>query len=408
MTNESAKAHKTPGLLQGMMLLLPITMAVVGVSTFTSTVVQMQQHFSDVPNADYLVNILQTIPGIWIFLFSPVAGMLADRFGRLRLLLVTMVVYALIGAAPYLIDNLYLILLTRCGVGICESVVMTVTTTMLSDYFKGRVRERWLAAQTGVASLSALVIIPLGGYLGNKYGWQGPFLVYLYSLILALGVAVFCWEPEKNNDESAAGGIHGDDAIYQSLPLWRLLGICAITLPASVMFYTPITQNANAFVTLGITDTARIGVFSTYASLGVPTGTLLFWLVGRLHINWLLAVDFLLLGAGFIGMSVATTPSAYIIATNVQQIGCGMVLPTLLIWATRGLAYHIRGRGTGIWQGALAIGAFVSGAALTWMGKQLGGLFPAFSLLGKACLMAALLAVIAKLVRGDVPTGYAP
>ena len=138
---------RQPGFLQGLFLLLPITLAVIGVSVFTATVTQMQEHFRAVPNGEYLVNLLQTMPGFWIVAFSPVAGWLADRYGRRNILLASMVVYAVAGVAPFRMEEIYAILFTRCLVGMCESVVLTITTTMLCDYFRGRSRDRWLASQ---------------------------------------------------------------------------------------------------------------------------------------------------------------------------------------------------------------------------------------------------------------------
>ena len=394
------------GFLQGMALLLPITLAVIGVSVFTATGAQMTDHFRNVPHGDYLVDLLQTMPGFWIVFFSPVAGWLADRFGRRPILIASMVVYAVAGVAPFFMENIYAILVTRCFVGMCESVVLTITTTMLCDYFRGAARERWLAGQTGVASLSALVVIRLGGYLGKVYGWQGPFLVYLYSVLLVLGVIAFTWEPEREAPSTARQP--DADAYYLTMPWARMIGIIAITLLGSVCFYSTITKNAAALVTLGVTDPNRIGHLSTIASLGVPIGTLMFWMLCRLHIGWLLGIDFLLIGTGFTLMSSATTPISYAIAANVQQIGCGMVLPTLLVWATRGLAYAIRGRGNGLWQGAFGVGLFISAALLTFLGKMLGGLLPTFGVLGKVCFVAAAAAVVGKLIWGRLALPATP
>ena len=141
------------------MLLLPITMYVVGTSVFTATIAQTQEAFRNQAHGDYLVNLMQTVPAIWVVLFSPVAGWLSDRFGRRRILIWSMVIYAFVGSAPFLMNDLYAILATRCLVGICEAVVVTTTTAMIGDYFKGRSRERWLAGQTGLGPLSALAII---------------------------------------------------------------------------------------------------------------------------------------------------------------------------------------------------------------------------------------------------------
>src|SRR5882672_2569188 len=136
-----------------------------------------------------------TMPAIWVLLFSPVAGLMADRFGRRNLLVASMIIYAFVGIAPAFLDNVYAIIASRVAVGICESIVMTVSTTLISDYYTGRARERWLASQTAVASVSALGIIYLGGQLGAAHGWRGPFYLYLYSLPLAFCVLRTIWEP---------------------------------------------------------------------------------------------------------------------------------------------------------------------------------------------------------------------
>ena len=187
------------------MLLLPITLSVMGITVLTPVVHLMLDQFKDVPHHEYwVIGGILTMPAIWILLFSPVAGWLADRYGRRNLLLLSMVVYAFVGVMPTFLDNLYLIILSRVGVGICEAVLMTVSTTLISDYFKGRARERWLASQTAVASVSALGIIYLGGRLGAALGWRGPFYLYLYSLLLAVGVYWFIWEPAAAQSRSAS------------------------------------------------------------------------------------------------------------------------------------------------------------------------------------------------------------
>jgi MFS family permease len=351
---------------------------------------------------------LITMPAIWIALFSPVAGWLADRFNRRRLLMVAMVLYAIVGTLPFFLEDIYVILVTRSVVGICESIAMTVTTTMLGDYFKGRARERWLAAQTATASLSSLLFIWAGGRLGAAFGWHGPFLIYVYSLLIAVGIAAFTWEPQP--DSQLEKRAPPADVRYARLPVARMLFISLITLVASVMFYATLTQNANALVGLGVRDPGSIGTLSALASVGVPVGTLIFWCVGRLRTIWLLLIAFVLVGAGFVFMSTARFPISYAWAANLQQIGCGVMLPTLLVWATSGLAFNIRGRGTGIWQAVFSVGQFLSGVTLTFLSKQLGGLQPTFWALGIVCGCAAVAALLVGVfsASGQTATRTAP
>ena len=382
---------RVPGALQGVILLLPVTLAVMGIAVLVPVVPQLMAHFKNVPNSQYLIQGgVLTMPALCITLFSPLAGWLADRFGRRRILIFAMVAYGVLGVAPIVLDNLFAIVGSRVGVGLCEAVVMTVSTTLISDYFRGRAREQWLASQTAVASLSALALIAIGGFLGSVYGWRGPFGVYLFSVVLAIALWLFTWEPaavapaQAEIVPSTSGGL---------FPWARMSGICAITLFASVMFYTIQTQSSLALTSLGVQEPARLGLFTAVASLGVPLGTFVFRALTRLPIALLLSTEFAIIGIGFVLMGRAADAQHFVMAAALNQLGCGMILPTLLTWATRGLAFEIRGRGNGVWQATFAVGQFLSGMTVTFLGEHVGGLLPAFIALGVANIVMAVLAV---------------
>lgn len=382
---------RTPGALQGVILLLPVTLAVMGIAVLVPVVPQLMTHFQSVPNYQYIIQGgVLTMPALCITLFSPLAGWLADRFGRRRILLASMLAYGALGSAPTFLDNLFAIVGSRVGVGLCEAVVMTVSTTLISDYFKGRAREQWLASQTAVASLSALVIITLGGYLGTLYGWRGPFGVYLFSVVLAIGIWRFTWEPD-------AEATSAEEIARVVFPWARMSGICAITLFASVMFYTIQTQSSLALNSLGVADPGRLGMLTAIASLGVPAGTFVFRALSRLPIAPLLGVEFVIIGVGFVFMGRAADAPHFVAAAALNQLGCGMVLPTLLTWATRGLAFEIRGRGNGMWQATFAVGQFLSGMIVTFLGEHVGGLLPAFMVLGITNIVMAVIATAGSL-----------
>ena len=391
MLATSSATPRVPGALQGVILLLPVTLAVMGIAVLVPVVPQLMVHFRNVPNSQYLIQGgVLTMPALCITLFSPLAGWLADRFGRRPILIVSMVAYCILGIAPVLLDNLFAIVASRVGVGLCEAVVMTVSTTLISDYFKGRAREQWLASQTAVASLSALALIAIGGFLGSLYGWRGPFGVYLFSIVLAVAIWRFTWEPAAEAPTQTAGVPSATRAIF---PWARMSGICAITLFASVMFYTIQTQSSLALSSLGVQDPARLGLFTAVASLGVPLGTFVFRGLTRLPVALLLSLEFAIIGTGFVLMGRAGDAQHFVIAAALNQLGCGMILPTLLTWASRGLAFEIRGRGNGVWQATFAVGQFLSGMTVTLLGEHVGGLMPAFMALGVANIVMAVLAL---------------
>ena len=382
------------GTVQGFVLLLPISMTVATIVLFTANVALMAEHFRGIAHADYLVQLVITIPAIGILLFAPLAGWLTDAIGRRRILVGSMLAYAAFGCAPYVLENIYAILLTRCALGLCVSAVVTASTTMISDYFKGRSRERWFAAQAAVSAISAVLLIWVGGRLGAALGWRGPFLAYAYSVVLAVAIWVLTWEPSEEGPDALTAG---EDVSYTQFPLARMLGICIVTLAASITFYAVSTQNANALVVLGVHDPAEIGRLSAVATFGTVLGTAAFGALGRLPTAALLALDFALLGIGFVLMAASGSPTVYTMSAVVQQFGCGLVLPTLLVWATRGLAFRIRGRAIGMWQAAFQVGQLLSGITITFLAAHSAGLLPAFSALGLACLAAAVVSGFAAL-----------
>jgi len=375
------------GTVQGVVLLLPISMTVATLVLFTASVALMTEHFRGIAHADYLVQLVITIPAIGILLFAPLAGWLTDAIGRRRILVGSMLAYAVFGCAPYVLDNIYAILLTRCALGLCVSAVVTASTTMISDYFKGRARERWFAAQAAVSAISAVVLIWVGGRLGAAFGWRGPFLAYAYSVVLAIAIWALTWEPSEESPDEL---ITNEAVSYTQFPLARMLGICIVTLAASITFYAVSTQNANALVSLGVHDPAEIGRLSAVATFGTVLGTAAFGALGRLPTAGLLTLDFALLGIGFVLMAASSSATVYTMSAVVQQFGCGLVLPTLLVWATRGLAFRIRGRAIGMWQAAFQVGQLLSGITITFLAAHSAGLLHAFSVLGVACLGAAV------------------
>jgi MFS family permease len=75
--------------------------------------------------------------------------------------------------------------------------------------------------------------------------------------------------------------------------------------------------------------------------------------------------------------------------------GTGLLLPTLLTWAINRLSFEQRGRGTGLWTGALFIGQFFCPLLIAGIGAGVGGLRPA---LGVLAALAAVLAVVTLVV----------
>lgn len=376
--------ERTAGFATGLALLLPITLSVMAIVLLAPILPQLQAAFAGTPGADYLVPMVLTIPALCVALLSPVAGWLGDRYGRRRLLLLALLVYGAVGLAPLVLTDLYALLLSRVAVGVAEALIMVLTTTLIGDYFSGAQRDRWLAAQTATASLSALLFFNLGGYLG-RFGWQAPFWVYGTALLMLVGVLRHTWEP--------ANPVTQDAAPEGAFPIKRYGGILLVTIFASTLFYTVQIHASLGLDQLGLKDPAQIGFQTSIASLGVPLGTFIYSRLTTVPVARLLLAEFVLLAVGFSLMSTAQSTQAFLIGCFINQLGAGMILPTLLVWSMSQLHFAVRGRGAGIWQGAFALGQWISPIVVTFFALRMGGMLPALSVLAGAAAVAAVAAL---------------
>jgi MFS family permease len=372
------------GFAQGLALLLPATSAVMGILLLVPVAPQMMQAFADVPGVEFLVPVLLTLPGLCIALFSPVAGLLGDRLGRKRLLIGAMLVYGLAGMAPMALSDIHHILASRVLVGICEALIMTLSTTLIGDLFTGQARERWLSSQTAVASVSALLFLALGGLLGRQ-GWQAPFAIYGLAWPMALAVFLLVREPPRMQRQVPG---------WSALPGRHVLMTSVTTILAAILFYTIQINVSTVLPGFGVTDPARIGLFSALASIGTPLGSLIFWTVAKRDVRLLLGFEFALVAAAFLAMANAPDASWFIASAFLGQVAAGLLLPTLLTWSMSALAFEVRGRGMGIWQSSFAIGQFLSALVVPALAAATGGTINAFPVIAAGALLVGILSLL--------------
>jgi MFS family permease len=239
-----------------------------------------------------------------------------------------------------------------------------------------------------------LVLIPLGILLGSRLGWQGPFYLYACSLVLALGVIKYTWEPSKSPNNVSHSSDLQPQLAYFDLPWLRLFALCTLTLVSAEMFYGSMVHGATALGELGVRDPGAMGIYLSLVVLGLPLGALIFRLLSHLKVAVMITLAFLLTSAGFWFIGHTDNPIDYTLAAFSIQLGCGLVLPTLLVWTTDSLAYSIRGRGHGLWQSAFAIGQLVSGITVSYFTVELGSLLASFNVLAVVALLTAIGALV--------------
>lgn len=357
---------------------------------------KMQAHFASAPMADFLVPLTMTVPLLTMAVLSVFIGSLADRIGRKRILVYSTASYALFGTAPLWLDSLTNIFASRVLLGISEAALMTVSTTMIGDYFCGLKRQRFMSLQTTVAAGSAFILNLVGGAVG-EFGWRAPYAIYLISVPLALLMARYLWEPKPACD-SAAGMRSVDDEGIEFRPR-QLAGICVLGLFVGLVFLIVPVHMGYLFGALGVSSSAAIGAAYGLNSLGVVCGTLCFgWVVaGRLRVPAQLALASGIMAAGFFGMSLAGSYGMLTVAAVVNGFGAGLLLPTAVTWNMRTLPFSRRGLGVGAFQSCQFLGMFVNPILVVALEHALGTRAQAVGIVGAGLMALAAVALCVSL-----------
>ncbi|MFC8009038.1 MFS transporter [Streptomyces cinereoruber] len=381
------------GRLPAALLMAGSCLPVLGAVLLAPVLPRMQDHFASVPGSAALVPIVLTIPALALAVLAPFAGVIVDRLGRKRLLVAATALYAVFGTAPLWLDSLHHILISRILVGVAEAAIMTACTTLIGDYYSGKLRDRYLALQTMCASASATVFFVLGGALGAA-NWRAPFWLYAIGLLLAPVMARSLPTPVPAD----RGQQHDTQAVRRPFPVRRMAGICLITLFGAVVFYAVPVEMAFLLDDVGVTSTGAIGAVTAVASAATVLGSVIFTRLSPRLRHHLPAV-FTLCAAGFLLMGFADSLPLLVAGAVLNCIGTGMLLPSLVTRAMDRLEFADRGRGMGLWTAAFFLGEFLCPLVLLAGKAAAGTLATAVAILGVAtvALAAALLPATRKM-----------
>lgn len=91
---------------------------VLGSTLIAPSLPALENHFSYVNNIDFLSKLILTLPALFIMIFSPIAGFMLEKFGRLKLIYPAMILWSVMGTSGFFLDNIYLLLISRAIFGI--------------------------------------------------------------------------------------------------------------------------------------------------------------------------------------------------------------------------------------------------------------------------------------------------
>lgn len=333
-------------------LLLVSSLTIMSVITISPALPQMVAAFSGVENAAFLVKLVLTIPALMIAIVSPITGSLIDRHGRLRILWLSLILYAIAGSAGYYLNNIYYILVSRAVLGIAVGMSMTIVITLIADYFEGMERQKFVGLQIAFMSMGGILFIGLGGILADL-GWRYPFLIYLSSLLVLPLSILFLHEPpvlQKTNQ--ANNNARAPRIIWMLFINTMFMWIIFFLIPVQIPFHLK---------AIGVEKSSLIGAaIATATAFSAVSSFSYSRIKSRFSFLSIFSIGYFLMTAGFVCIAISNTYVLVVIAMMLSGLGMGMMIPNTNVWVMKIVPPEIRGKEIGKLTTFWFLGQFLS------------------------------------------------
>jgi len=326
-------------------------MGVMGVSLISPVFPAIIDHFEITDQQVGLVVTAYTLPGVIVALLI---GVLADRYGRKRVLLPLLVLFGLAGACGALAPDFETLLALRALQGVGGAGLVTLSTTLIGDYYDGSQRGAAMGLNASVLSIATATYPFLGGLLGT-IGWWAPFLLFVLAVPIAIWALVALVEPQP--EESVAFREYvsrvGTIAVSGDTIAASFAGFLALALLyGGIITYFPVLLEqrftASSVVIGGLQSSMSIMV----AIVSSQTGRL----VKRFSERSLFTVGFLGYGVGLVLIPFVSSPAWFLVPMAIFGLGHGLVIPNVQIFMTKLAPGQLRAATMSLFNVALRLG----------------------------------------------------
>jgi multidrug resistance protein len=156
------------------------------------------------------------------FIFAPLMGSLADRFGRKPIILLSLVSFTLVNLGYLLVSSVEAFIAVRALQGALTAGLYPSTMGMVGDLFPENQRARWIGI-VSASYMAGFIFGPvIGGVLYDNLGFAAPFI--LSAILASLGfIAALIFVPETHSAETREQRRKQRSAVQSRVSIWSTL-----------------------------------------------------------------------------------------------------------------------------------------------------------------------------------------
>ena len=226
----------------------------------------------------------------WVYaVLAPVAGVVADRARRQKVLVWACVAWSFFTLATAWCASVPMFLAVRALTGLGETFYFPAAMALISDYHTRNTRSRAMSWHQSAVYAGTVLGSWVAAVLAERHGWRAPFLVFgPVGLVLAVVLARWLREPARGAAEDISAGAAPEGA--ERLSIAETVGVILRTPAAMLLMAGFFCANFVAVMFLTWTPTYLVEKFHYAIGAAGLTGTLYIHLASALAVplaGWL-------------------------------------------------------------------------------------------------------------------------
>lgn len=311
---------------KNLLIIFCITLtAILSVSTLAPAFPKIRETLGISDQSVGLLITFFTLPGV---VLTPVLGVLADRYGRKRILVPSLMLFGIAGGMCAFVENFELLLTLRFVQGIGGAALGSLNVTVIGDLFSGKERTAAMGYNASVLSVGTAAYPALGGALADL-NWNCPFLLAFIGIPVGLLVMFVLNNPEPKNRQNLKEYLHN---LWISLKHRRVIVLFAAScvtftiLYGSYLTYFPLLLDGRFEVSSFV-----IGlVMSSMSAVTAVTASQLGRLASIFSEQTLLKASFIIYGVSLAIFPFVHTLWLLVIPIVVYGVAQGINIPSII------------------------------------------------------------------------------
>jgi len=346
----------------------------------------------------FFIGVLTSLTGLTALLGSIPLGILSDRIGRARVLLLGLISYAVAMASFAAAPSAVMLVPGRLILGVAMVGSFWIAAAYLGDIVRPEERGIAFGLSTTAMGLGFAVGPIIGGFLADAVSLRWAYVIGAVIGVLTAGVIRhYLWEPPRPKTALA----HSRVPIRESLSVGRSRALIAIGIAAVLFNFSFEGAVATIFPLygrgIGFTDAVIGTMFSIRAlvssAVRLPGGTL----AGRFGSRRVVLIAALIELVAMVGIGSSSTRATLMLFLAIEGLAFGVFFASSQAYLAENTVPETRGAATGFYSMVGGIGNTLAPLSLGLIGDRAGLSSPFFF---TTALMIMGLAVISWLWYG--------